>query len=160
MLRLRRCLSFSPRWMSRGPVLQTRCLHFGKKLHFRPPYHWQGMPAFWRRTIHPAWRSWKLAFIEFQHFGDTAAKMLVMVTPGGFNRFFVELCSLNRLLRILFVPNRWREAYMQHYAPACCKPPLRSRPPSRRLQTCAESKQFLTVNDSLSNTLKSALDLR
>jgi quercetin dioxygenase-like cupin family protein len=32
----------------------------------------------------------------FQNFGDTAAQMLVMVTPGGFHRFFEELSSLNR----------------------------------------------------------------
>jgi len=56
------------------------------------------MPSFWGRAIHSAWRSGKLAFIEFQHFGDAAAKLLVMVTPGGFNRFFEELSSLNRCL--------------------------------------------------------------
>jgi hypothetical protein len=28
-----------------------------------------------------------------------------------------------------------------------CKPPLRSRPPSPRLQISTESKQFLTFND-------------
>jgi quercetin dioxygenase-like cupin family protein len=32
----------------------------------------------------------------FQNFGDTAAQMLVMVTPGGFHQFFAELSSLNK----------------------------------------------------------------
>jgi DNA-binding response OmpR family regulator len=45
-------------------------------------------------------------------------------------------------------------------APACCKRPLRGRPPSHRLQICTESKQFLTFNDSPSNTVKSTLDPR
>jgi quercetin dioxygenase-like cupin family protein len=31
----------------------------------------------------------------FKNFGDSSAKMLVMVTPGGFQRFFEELSSLN-----------------------------------------------------------------
>jgi quercetin dioxygenase-like cupin family protein len=43
----------------------------------------------------------------FQNFGDAAAQMLVMVTPGGSHQFFEELSSLNRgcLLRISFEPN-------------------------------------------------------
>ena len=43
----------------------------------------------------------------FQNFGDAAVQMLVMVTPGGFYRFFEELSSLNRacLLRISLEPN-------------------------------------------------------
>jgi quercetin dioxygenase-like cupin family protein len=32
----------------------------------------------------------------FQNFGTATAHMLVMVTPGGFHRFFEELSSLNR----------------------------------------------------------------
>jgi quercetin dioxygenase-like cupin family protein len=32
----------------------------------------------------------------FKNFGPEAAKMLVLVMPGGFNQFFEELCSLNR----------------------------------------------------------------
>lgn len=30
------------------------------------------------------------------NFGDASAHLLIMVTPGGFNRFFEELSSLNR----------------------------------------------------------------
>jgi quercetin dioxygenase-like cupin family protein len=32
----------------------------------------------------------------YQNFGPTAARMLVMFTPGGFQRFFEELAVLNR----------------------------------------------------------------
>ena len=32
----------------------------------------------------------------YQNFGEGAAQILVMVTPGGFHRFFEELSSLNR----------------------------------------------------------------
>src|SRR6516164_6860613 len=32
----------------------------------------------------------------YQNFGHAVAQMLVMVTPGGFNRFFAEVSSLNK----------------------------------------------------------------
>jgi hypothetical protein len=32
----------------------------------------------------------------FQNFGPASVKMLVLVTPAGFNQFFEELSSLNR----------------------------------------------------------------
>jgi hypothetical protein len=54
--------------------------------------------------------------------GDAAAQMLVMVTPGGFNRFFEDLSSLNRGLP---VPDLARtEQLMKNYGMELLGPPL------------------------------------
>jgi quercetin dioxygenase-like cupin family protein len=58
----------------------------------------------------------------FQNFGDAAVQMLVMVTPGGFYRFFEELSSLNRGLP---APDLARtEQLMKDYGMELLGPPL------------------------------------
>jgi hypothetical protein len=55
-------------------------------------------------------------------FGDAVARMLVMVTPGGFHRFFEELSSLNRGLP---APDLARtEQLMNSYGIELLGPPL------------------------------------
>ena len=58
----------------------------------------------------------------YQNFGPTAARMLVMFTPGGFQRFFEELAVLNRGLRAPdLVPV---EQLMNKYGVEVLGPPL------------------------------------
>jgi quercetin dioxygenase-like cupin family protein len=58
----------------------------------------------------------------FQNFAATTAHMLVMVTPGGFNRFFEELSSLNKRLP---APDLVRsEQLMNKYGIELVGPPL------------------------------------
>jgi mannose-6-phosphate isomerase-like protein (cupin superfamily) len=58
----------------------------------------------------------------FQNFGDVVARMLVMVTPGGFNHFFEELSALNQGLP---APDLVRtEKLMNEYGIELLGPPL------------------------------------
>jgi hypothetical protein len=58
----------------------------------------------------------------FQNFGDAAVQMLVMVTPGGCNRFFEDLSSL---IRGLPAPDLLRtEQLMRDYGLELLGPPL------------------------------------
>jgi hypothetical protein len=59
----------------------------------------------------------------FQNFDNSTAQMLVMVTPGGFHRFFEELSSLNKELP---TPDLVRtEQLMNQYGIELLGPPLR-----------------------------------
>jgi quercetin dioxygenase-like cupin family protein len=59
---------------------------------------------------------------EFQNFSTATAHILVMVTPGGFHRFFEELSSLNRGLP---APDLVRtERLMKDYGMELLGPPL------------------------------------
>jgi hypothetical protein len=58
----------------------------------------------------------------FQNFTDATARMLVMVTPGGFNRFFEELSSLNKGLLVPDLPRT--EQLMNSYGLDLVGPPL------------------------------------
>jgi hypothetical protein len=58
----------------------------------------------------------------FQNFTETTARMLVMVTPGGFNQFFEELSSVNKGLPF---PDLARtEELMNSYGLDLLGPPL------------------------------------
>ena len=58
----------------------------------------------------------------YQNFGEVTAQMLVMVTPGGFHRFFEELSSLNKGL---LTPDLVRtEQLMNEYGMELLGPPL------------------------------------
>ena len=58
----------------------------------------------------------------YQNFGDARARMLVMVTPGDFHRFFEELSSLNKGLP---TPDLARtEQLMNEYGMEVLGPPL------------------------------------
>ena len=58
----------------------------------------------------------------FQNFTEATARMLVMVTPGGFNQFFEELSSLNKGLP---APDLARtEELMKFYGLELLGPPL------------------------------------
>ena len=58
----------------------------------------------------------------YQNFGHAVAQMLVMVTPGGFNRFFAEVSSLNKGLSAPDLPGT--EKLMQSYGIELLGPPL------------------------------------
>jgi quercetin dioxygenase-like cupin family protein len=58
----------------------------------------------------------------YQNFGDAVAQMLVMVTPGGFNRFFENVSSLNKGLPAPDLPRT--EKLMQNYGIELLGPPL------------------------------------
>jgi len=58
----------------------------------------------------------------YQNFGDAVAQMLVMVTPGGFNRFFEDLSSLNQGLPAPDLPRT--EQLMSNYGIELLGPPL------------------------------------
>jgi hypothetical protein len=58
----------------------------------------------------------------FQNFTEATARMLVMVTPGGFNQFFEELSCLNRGLPFPDLPET--EKLMNSYGLDLLEPPL------------------------------------
>lgn len=60
----------------------------------------------------------------FQNFTEATARMLVMVTPGGFNQFFEELSSLNKGLPFPDLPRT--EELMNSYRLDLLGPPLSS----------------------------------
>jgi quercetin dioxygenase-like cupin family protein len=59
----------------------------------------------------------------FKNFRDSSAKMLVMVTPGGFQQFFEELAELNRGLQAPHMAPT-TEWLMQEYGMELLGPPL------------------------------------
>ena len=62
---------------------------------------------------------------KYKNFGPAPARHLVMVTPGGFQRFFEELTSLNKGLSAPVLVRTKR--LMNEYGVELLGPPLSSR---------------------------------